>query len=582
MNQSDHVLEVPDRVLENPARGIGTVRRAYLYVVSFAALIMAAIGAALVGGAGLDSLFVRTDISEELATGMALTIVGVVLWQIHWRAIRRHVRELPIETRSTLRKIYLYVVLAVAVNRVAVGVHGILLFVFGSEPFNGWSWAAVVVFGAVWRDHWKLETSEGCNTPKSWAVRRVYLYGTSAVSLVVAATGVARILHLALLDAYQNLTGVTLRPFQAQRVGLWNYPTREYLALALVAGSIWAAHWLWFARGDVGSVLRRLYANVLAVLGGTVTILVSVSFLLYEALIWGFGVSGQPSASSHFLFVPVVVAALMVGAAVLAHHWVVATRDAQRQGVPTITPRASVYTLGGLGVVAFASSVAVLVAMFMDSLGGSSGSGSGVDAWREPLALALTLAAIGAPLWSGCWIWAQRRVAADSLGERSALSRRVNIFAVLSVGMLSLLSALSHLVFVIFHELLNGDLSNVAGDAKFSIGIVVAAALFLPYHWFVYRTDKRTVESETGDRKQLLPRKAVTMLVNEDSAVFVSQLEEALGYRISSLRWADAEAGHSQTLDLDAHELVERISNTSGSNVLIIPNETGVRVFSHH
>ena len=571
-----------NRGLEESDPGIGTVRRLYFYLVSIVALMMAANGIVLIGSFVLDSLFgpdalARTSV--RLATGLSLTIVGLPLWAFHWRIVGRQVRELPVEARSILRKIYIYAVLGTSVALVMGGAIGVLEWAFNTGRFRGWSWAAIVVFGAVWAYHWRLENAEGQRTPETLAVRRLYLYAVSAVTLILAAVGVSQIIHAILLEAYESITSAVV--LQAWESGLWRDSVRESLAMVLVAAPVWAVHWLYFAGRDVGSVLRQLYVNVLAVFGGIVTILVALGFLIYGTLVWVFGASDEVFASSHFRFVPGALASIIVGSAVLVHHWLVSAGDVRTQDVQAAVVRRSyAYALAAVGLIALASAVVTLVVMVVGLVESGDDVIAGSDLWRNALAFSLTMAVLGAPLWGGYWTWVQGRVAAGGPEERSALPRRILIFAVLAAGMLALLGGFSHLIFVLFRELLDGDLSVVLGDTKFSIGVIVAAAIFLPYYWLVYRVDRRIVKDE-GDKDEKPPRKAVTVLVSEGGMGFVGELEEVLGYRISPLRWADPEAGALQVSGLELRELAQRISDAPGANVLLIPDESGVRVLSY-
>ena len=133
--------------------GIGTVRRLYFYTVSFVALMMTANGVMLVGMDVLERLFVGSTLSDSttrLAWGLALIIVGLPLWALHWRTMVRQVSRIPVEIQSELRKIYLYLVLGVALAFVMIGAMAVLGQIFSTDDFKGFPWAAVVVWSVVW------------------------------------------------------------------------------------------------------------------------------------------------------------------------------------------------------------------------------------------------------------------------------------------------------------------------------------------------------------------------------------------------------------------------------------------------
>ncbi|MDP7578768.1 MAG: DUF5671 domain-containing protein [SAR202 cluster bacterium] len=563
-------------------RGIGTVRRLYFYIVSIVALMMAANGMALVVGFLLDSLIgpaTLTGTSVRLATGLSLTVVGIPLWVIHWRIVVRQVVEIPVEERSVIRKVYLYSILGVSLTFAMSGAIGILEWSFGTSSFKGWSFAAVAVFTAVWLYHWRLENGEGQSTPETTAVRRLYLYIVSAVTLIIAASTFAQIINAVLLDAYEIMMAtVVLRPGESVP---WNDVVRGYLGTALVSASVWAIHWLYFARRDVGSLLRSIYVNLLAIFGGIVTVLFALGFLIYGGLIWVFGVPDEIFASSHFRFAPGAITSIIVGLSVAIHHWMVASDEIGiHVGQADSFRRSYAYAFAGIGLIGLASAIATLVVMIVGIVEVGVEVITGSDLWRNSLAFTLTMGVIGTPLWGWYWIWIQRRVGTGVLAERIAIPRRILIFAVLGLGVLALLGALSYLAFIVFREFLDGDMSTVLRHSKESIGIIVVAAVFLPYHWFLYRADRR-VTRELVDVSQDSPRKAVTVIVGDNGMAFVRELQDALGYGISFLQRADPNTETSDISGLDLQELVQRINNAPVRNVLLIPDVTGVTVLSY-
>ena len=135
--------------LERADPGIGTVKRLYFYSVIFVTLMMSANGVMVVATDLLERLFGGQQIvpssSTRLAWGLALVIVGLPLLGFHWRAMQRHLNELPVEQDSILRKLFIYVTLGVAVGLLTSGLVGILNWALGAGDFSGFPWAAAVV-----------------------------------------------------------------------------------------------------------------------------------------------------------------------------------------------------------------------------------------------------------------------------------------------------------------------------------------------------------------------------------------------------------------------------------------------------
>ena len=562
--------------------GIGTVRRLYFYGVSFIALMMAAFGVMEIVRFVLDELFGGAVLSPSrvrLATGLSLTLVGLPLWAVHWRVAQRHSKRLPVETRSVIRKIYAYVVLGVAAGLVIASLYGLIQGVLSTEPFNGWPLAAIAVWTVVWAYHWRLEAAEGQPTVEPMAVRRLYLYLTAAVTLTVGASGLGILIHNILLEAYEGLASLpVLHPSDS---GLWRESTKEAVALAIVGGAAWVAHWLYFARRDFESTLRQLYLYLFANTGGAIAVLVALAITLYGALVWTFGVPDQAMAAEHFRFLPGAAASLIVAGVILVYHWLTARQEPKPPGLASEgAHRSYPYALAVLGLGTLGVGIASLVTAALGVLAERGDALAGGDLWRNGVAFGITLCVLGGPLWGTYWASVQRELSVADADGRSRLARRVFLFAVLGVGMLALLVSVSFIIFVFLRELLDGDLGEVLPDTKVAIGISTVTAIFLPYYWLVYRADRRAMPTEEAPAERP-ERKEVTVLVGEGAAAFLTALETALGYSVSPLHWADPEAAIPELTEEGLQALAGRIGESTGSNVLLVPDGAGVRVLSY-
>ena len=574
------------RGLEAIDPGIGIVRRLYFYIVSFVALMVAANGLMIVVMWILNGLIGDKDLSESttpLAAGAAMAIVGLPLWIFHWRTVQRHVADLPVETHFLIREFYIYPVLGVAIGiSIGASVSG-LQWVFGSESFSGFPWAALIVWPALWAFHWKIESREGQPTWETLGMRRLYLYLVSLVTLVMVAVGFGVAIHHILLEAYESLASLPL--LLQSKAGLWRDSMRTALALVLVGGGAWGAHWLYFARRDAGSTLRQIYLYVFAILGGVVTILVSLGIILYGALVWLMGGSGDDTAAAHFRFLPGALAALSIGIGLWGYHWMVAQREAE------VSPDESqrvyktyAYILAALGLGTLAVAVGTVMTTFIGIVVESAREDlTEPDFWQNQIALVIILGVVGAPLWGYYWTYIQRQVHIGDAEERNSLPRRIFIFAVLGAGVLALLGSVSFLIFVFLRDALEGELAlTVLREAKVAIGIIVAAAMFLPYYWMVYRQDRRAQPEVEVVASERAVRKVVTVLVNEGGGSFVRDLEASLGYEVELLRWADPDASQPQLSEAECRELARRIGEAVGENVLLIPDGAEVRVLSYN
>ena len=573
--------------LEVTDPGIGTVRRLYFYTISFVALMMAANGVVQIAQYLLDAIIVADVVSESttrLAVGISLLVVGLPLWAFHWRRVQRYVRELPVEKRSLVRKLYLYLVLGVAIGvAVAAGVE-LLQWAFRSESFSGYPWAALVVWSGVWAFHWLLESAEGQSTSTARALRRIYLYLVSAATLVMAAVGIGHVIYPILLEGYGALVSeAVLLPSET---GLWRPSMRDMVALVVVGGVVWGVHWIRFAARDHGSFLRQVYLYIFAILGGVVTTLVSGGIILYGLLVWLMGVPEQETASAHFRLLPGALASLAVGFGLWAYHWLVVREEAE-----TIASQAKdarrlyAYVLAALGLGALVVAIATLVATATDILVESARSVvAGGDFWQNQMAVVITLVVIGAPLWGYYWASLQRQVRDEGAGERASLTRRIFIFAVLGAGALALLGSTSYLIFVFLRDWFDVEAEislTLLREAKVVIGIMVAAGVFVPYYWMVNLQDRRAQPDFSAQERERPRRKGVAVLVPTGADTFVARLEAALGYPVQRLAWADPEPLLPQLSEGAVQAVAQRIGKATGQNVLLIPQEATVRVLSY-
>lgn len=564
--------------------GIGTVRRLYFYTVSFVSLMMATSGLILVVSWVLESVFggdVLTPSRRGLAAGVSLAVVGLPIWVFHWRLVQRYVGELPTERRSLIRKLYIYLVLGIAGGVSIVAVVGVLNWLFGTKSFEGPSWAMAIIWLPVWFFHWVGESAEGQPTTETQGIRRLYMYLSSLTGVVMASVGYGLVVHYILLEAYESLFSPAV--LATGETGLWGEAMRQSLSVALVGSVVWASHWLYLARGDLGSVLRQAYLYLTSVFGGAVTVLVSLGIMVYWALVWGMGVPLEDDAGSHFRFLPRTLASLSAGAALLAYNWMVLRREAESSPAELRDLRRNVaYLMVTLGLGALVVGIGVLVTNAISILVDSAREPlTDSDFWKNPIALVITLGLLGVPLWGYSWRYAQQLALGPDATERAAHARRIFLFAVLGIGVLALLGSASFLVFVFLRDALEGELSlKVLRDAKIAISIIVAAVVFLPYYWMVYRQDRQLLPADVAPT-ELYRRKSVTALVERGNERFVRELEAELGYRIGTYLWADEDAWMPVLTEVDFADLARRISDASGSGVLLVPDGRSVRVLSY-
>jgi membrane protein implicated in regulation of membrane protease activity len=204
----------------------------------------------------------------------------------------------------------------------------------------------------------------------------------------------------------------------------------------------------------------------------------------------------------------------------------------------------------------------------------------GTDWWRDRIVLVLTLLLLGVPVWTYHWFSMQRLVAAGHAEERASSPRRILIFGVVGVGTLAFLGNISYLLFVFLNALLEGTLSlTLLVDAKWSMGAVVAAVLFVPYYWFTLQEDRKAAKESAA--RPSARRKSVTVLIPEGSGPFLASLEMVLRGKPRVLCRLDPDVGMPELSADDFRSVERRIGEAAGDRVLLVADATGVRVYSY-
>ena len=134
----------------------------------------------------------------------------------------------------------------------------ILLWMFGELSFNALSWAFLTVWAGVWAYHWRLETEEGQPTVETLGIRRVYRLRRLRRHARDGRNGVGG-RHLRHPARRVRVRVHAARPGGDPGRALGRGRCRNGLALAIVGGAGWWAHYLYFARGEARSVIRQAY-----------------------------------------------------------------------------------------------------------------------------------------------------------------------------------------------------------------------------------------------------------------------------------------------------------------------------------
>lgn len=498
-----------------------TVRRLYLYGMSGITL-----GVLLVG---LNNLFVvvfhalglgRGELGsgisadrDQLSLAIALIVVGLLVWTIHWLLVERSLRSsnpaASEERASAIRALYLSLVLAILlVFGVIAGVQLLqhvarLMFgVLQTPDFEflsidvGAALATVLIAGLGWAYHAAVRRRDLAAAPMegggAW-VPRVYLYGAALLGLVMTAINVGSLLTLA-FDAVAGPAPDFVDPGFMRRSGA------DALAGIVGWGIVFVGHWWyatsllrgegWRATSERRSLLRLAYFAAVLVACAVATVAFGWQSLS-SALGLALGAE-RDSGSDPILesLVGPLVGLLPWALAWLVHYrWMSdEIRSSDVPGRAAAGGRLAAAAVGLVGIGAFGGGAAGAVGLLLDIVLGGNRTEAGL--WRHELADFLAVGLIGAALWLWNWASLQSRRAADPEGEARSTTRRAYLLIVVGVSLLVCLASLA----VVLYQLLNAVLGvdqffNVASAISASLGALLVGGALAAYHGIVERRD---------------------------------------------------------------------------------------------
>ncbi|MBV9597610.1 MAG: hypothetical protein JOZ87_12190 [Chloroflexi bacterium] len=485
-----------------------TIRRIYAYLLAFAGLGMLAVAAANLGKLCIDLLLHAPNtgtaelVRETVSINAAAALVGLPVWLLHWRWTERWARDNRQERASTLRRLYLYVVLAAALLVLTYSLQDALSAAIqafttpsrvddalGALPF-------VAIAALVWVAHWRIAARDRALVGEeggSATLRRWYLYGAALIGYVTLLSGASLLLEF----LWRALTapGDQLRAADA-------------VASVIVGLGVWLAHWSILPRhigetaqrDDGVSVLRSVYL-FLALSVGVVGALFGLSQLLYYAVARLLGVSSPGGVSGNLLQAAAAPASVAI---VYGVAWAYQRHAVRRQAAAfDEAPRQAgvrrlyTYVVALIGLATLAVGAAGLLWTAGDLLVNSAAATSG-DGWRGNVALFATLAAVGLPVWLLHW---QPVPGADA--EVRSLARRLYVYLALIGAMLSLVGSAAAALYRVISLMLGvgvgvGESASVSllTDLTRALAVAIVAGAVAGYHWRVLRADARRATTE--------------------------------------------------------------------------------------
>jgi hypothetical protein len=501
------------------------LRRLYFYLVLYLSLAMVLTGLATVlrvlleqalgaASSGISfGLFAgRDQFREQTAFGVALVLIGLPVWLLHWRAVGGWLTgaDQQDERASALRRLYLYAVLLTTALTAYVAARDLLEHLLGlplglasgSEQLVGIarSLPYLLMAGLFWAYHWRLAAADRALVGESGAsatLRRWYVYlmlVAGVVPLMVNLASLLQQLWVILLDR-PGLAAVGAAA-SARTVAASS-------ATALVALGVWllhrnwseaaVAHQTWYGEREPQSVLCKvcLYGLVL----GTVSwVLFNASQVLRFGFLTVLSVAPQAVGGAPVLVaLGAPLAKLVVFGAFWAYYWRAVNQEAATAGEAgrqASVRRVYFYFVSLAALALLAHSLAGLLGLLAEAL--VQGQLVDPEALRRSLATYGSGLLIALPVWLFHWSRIQRLVAGPrSEEETRATSRRWYLYVVIFAAVIVLLTSGARIVYELTLTALGRPWDEVVAlhVARLAIDGAVAAALLWYHWWLVLRAD---------------------------------------------------------------------------------------------
>ncbi|HSG44868.1 MAG TPA: DUF5671 domain-containing protein [Anaerolineales bacterium] len=509
-----------------------SIRRLYFYLVAFISIEVVLWGLILLLRSMLDDKI--SGGVDDLAQALALIVVGVPIFLVHWLWTQRASEREEEEKTATLRAVFLYGILIATlipvvqnllafINRSFLGVARLeyyRAFVGGTQTLTDNAVAiAMNLFVAAY--FWRVLSNEWRSLPKQEnfsEVRRLYRYIWMLYGLLMTVMGAQQILRFVFYIP-GNILG------ELGRETLVNG-----IALLVVGVPVWVYTWriIQDALSDpaeMGSMLRLGILYILA-LGGVITVISVTYNIVHEILLI---ILGQASTFSKFI--DAIGGSLSIGiplGAIWAYygHWldrhITAVGDeVQRAGMKRLYN----YILAFIGLVVAFVGVGTLLSFLIDMITSRGFVFGSSD--RSTLASALSSLIVGLPLW--LMNWRPMQVAALSEGEmgdhaRRSLIRKSYVYIALFAGVIGGMATAVGLVNLLLRAVLSGDAaSDFVNQLLNMIQLLFLFGVVLIYHFNVLRTDGTSLSDALAEKQS-----AFGVLIVDSGDGFADSVKAAL------------------------------------------------------
>ncbi|HET9590470.1 MAG TPA: DUF5671 domain-containing protein [Anaerolineales bacterium] len=510
-----------------------SIRRLYFYLVAFISIEVVVWGLI-----GLLRSIVAETVSggaDALAQALALILVGVPIFLIHWLWAQRASAREEEEKTASLRAVFLYAILLATlvpifqntlsfIDRSFVQLAGLgvgrAFGGFGQQTLAD-NLIAIVMNGIVAAYFWNILRNEWATLPdkENFAdVRRLYRYIWMLYGLLMTVFGVQQILRFVFY-----IPGDVLGEL-GREVAV------NGIALLFVGTPVWVYSWriIQDSLSDPAEMHSTLRLGVLYLLalGGVVTVITAAWTIVNTILLRLLGqamtlaeVTGRIGGPAS-IGIPLGVVWAYYGYWLNRH--IEAVADPVRQAGMR---RLYYYILSFIGLVVAFLGVTTLFRFMIDM---ATGSGLLIsDAMRNSLAASISSLIVGLPLWLAMWRPVQTEaLMPGELGDhaRRSVLRKTYLYLVLFASVIGGMATAVGLVYQLIRVVLTGDAgSSFVNDILNLIQLLFLFGVVLLYHLNVLRADGASTADTLAEKQS-----AFHVLVIDSGDGFVDSVRAAL------------------------------------------------------
>lgn len=512
-----------------------TVRRIYFYLVALISLEVVIWGVIRLTRIVLDAeTFGNTG--GQVAVGLALTLVGLPIFVLHWLTAQKDAQRDEEERASRVRALFLYgasigILIPVVQNVLAV-INRLVVTAFGYESLRAVigggqtlpdNIAAIVInLGAFAYIARVLRSDWSANLPGSALAetRRLYRYAWVIYGLGMLVIGVQQVLSWLLI-----LSDV---------IGSQGMKLANGLALTLVGAPLWAVTWLRVQKSldqpaEKNSLLRLVVLYVITLVMALI-VLFSGTSVLARLLALGLGYNstllGELTGRANQLALLITAGALWAYYSQFFRTMISGTQqDIRAAGLR----RSYNYLLSAAGCLAMFGGLITFFLAFAERL--AKPASYWTPELRNILALnlgqGLAFVAVGLIYSVARWRKMQAEAAReDELGghARRSVVRKSYLYGFVFISVIGIMGFGGWLIYTLFYEVLSAHSANFLTQALRAGFCLMVAILWLVYYLRVMARDNRMAQRALEEKQSAFP----TLLILDDDPLLETEMLAAL------------------------------------------------------